>query len=502
MSFFHGVRTQQVPTAITPTARVNASLAMAFGAAPIHRLAERQREAARPGTIHLLFNSQDAGERMGITSTDKFGYFVEEDEATNQKQDYVAMWGLSEVAFSQFQLFGNAPVIFANLFDPDVHFGEVLAENVSVVNGKAQLKQSDIYSNPRVYVATDVFEEGVDYDINLLTGVVTILSDGAMADLENFNIDYKYPRPDLIDVMDCIGGFDIETGKNTGLELVGEAFTRFRMAPGLLLAPGFSEDPMVAAIMAAKTDRINGVFRAGSALVDIPSDGPNGVKLFTDVPAYKNDNNIVSPDQYVCWPKVQFGDMVFHMSTQAAGVIGRTDRNNSDVPYESPSNKNLQATGLLAGGKEVALGLEQANFLNANGITTGLNFINGWVLWGNRTAAFPANLDPKDSFLVGRRMFAWVENRFVLTWWDSVDGPMNHRLINTILNSTNIDFNSLVASGALLGGRIEFREEQNSLLNLVDGQMRFHLSLGLVTPAESIEGGIEFDTSYVLALFS
>ncbi|UTW68683.1 hypothetical protein KHA80_14405 [Anaerobacillus sp. HL2] len=60
-------------------------------------------------------------------------------------------------------------------------------------------------------------------------------------------------------------------------------------------------------------------------------------------------------------PKVKLGDEVYHLSTQMAGVIGRTDAEYDDIPYKSPSNRNLQANGAVTDdGTEVFLGLSKA----------------------------------------------------------------------------------------------------------------------------------------------
>ena len=57
---------------------------------------------------------------------------------------------------------------------------------------------------------------------------------------------------------------------------------------------------------------------------------------------------------------------------------------------------------------EVFMGPDQAAYLNGEGVITALNFIGGWKSWGNRTAAYPASTDPKDTFMPTRRMFNWV----------------------------------------------------------------------------------------------
>lgn len=81
---------------------------------------------------------------------------------------------------------------------------------------------------------------------------------------------------------------------------------------------------------------------------------------------------------------------------------------NDDIPYKSPSNKTAQIDGLcLSDGTPVELGLSSANYLNGNGIVTAINLFGGWKLWGNNTACYPTNTDPKDRFFCVRAMFNW-----------------------------------------------------------------------------------------------
>ena len=80
---------------------------------------------------------------------------------------------------------------------------------------------------------------------------------------------------------------------------------------------------------------------------------------------------------------------------------------------------------VLAGGTEVPLTLPNAEYLNSQGIVTGLNFIGGLRAFGNRTACYPANTDPKDAFIPIRRMMGLlqksVENRLSTALFVSED---------------------------------------------------------------------------------
>lgn len=96
--------------------------------------------------------------------------------------------------------------------------------------------------------------------------------------------------------------------------------------------------------------------------------------------------NFMKVNELVCFPKLKLGDRIFNYSSQLAGLIANTDNTaelGNGTPCESASNKSLQADSMaLADGTEVVLDVQQANYLNDNGIITALNFYNGFVSWG------------------------------------------------------------------------------------------------------------------------
>jgi len=456
---------------------------MAFGCAPIHRVSDEDRIKAMPGNINLCYDIGEAGQQLGIDTTDNFD-----------------KWDLSAVAYTHYMLSNLAPILFVNIFNPDVHFKTISSESIQFFEGKANLANSDIIGNLTLSTNGTTFVENTDYAFNRVKGLITVIEGGALESVTTPVIaSYKYAAPELVTADECIGGYDIETGATTGIELVNKAFPKFSLIPGSLVAPRFGSDVTVAAILAVKTQNISGVF-TGIAFADIPSEGDNGVKRYSDAPAYKNNNSLVSENLFLCWPKTKFGDRLIPLSIQAASIAALTDSNNGDIPYESPSNKNVQMQAAIAGGEEVWLDLPKANYLNANGIATAFNF-SGWRLWGNRTAAFPMNTDPKDSFLASRRMFAWYGNRLVLTYFQKVDKPINNRFIQTIANSEQIFLNSLVAAGALVHGEISALPEENPVTDVMDGHIRFHVTLTLAPPAENIEFILEYDPSFLSSLF-
>jgi hypothetical protein len=142
----------------------------------------------------------------------------------------------------------------------------------------------------------------------------------------------------------------------------------------------------------------------------------------------------------------------------------------------------------------------QANIVNSYGIST-FNRFGGWLLWGNRTAAYPGVTDVKEMWFCCRRFFSWWGNRFILAYHNRVDSPANFRLIEAIVDDENVYGNSLVAEGKCAGAYIEYREEDNSTEALLDGHVQFYQHLAPFTPAEDVLNVLEFDPSMLSASF-
>ena len=60
-------------------------------------------------------------------------------------------------------------------------------------------------------------------------------------------------------------------------------------------------------------------------------------------------------------------------------------------------------------------------------------------------------------------MFKWVGKTAILSYWSHTDRKMVRRLLDAILQGVNDWLNGLTAEERILGGRVEMREEENSL---------------------------------------
>lgn len=469
----HGVYTYEVPTSIVPPVKSTAGLTVIVGTAPIHLTDDPAALVNKP--------------MLGYTYSEcvkKMGYLDDFDSYT-----------ICEAISSHFALFAVAPLVMINVLDPVKH-SETGSEKVTITKNEGILKVAGVLKSSVIIKSVDgaTTHDPKDYELEFDDdGYLHIYTSVAT----EVKVEFKKLNPSMVTPADIIGGVSLD-GSYKGLELVNEVFPRFREVPGIIIAPKYSTNSAVAAVMKAKALNINGLFQA-VAFADISTEE---VRDYTQVPMVKNQNNLDNPNLFTFWPKVSLGGKQYHMSTQAASLANLVDASNEGYPYEEFSNKNLQMdAAVLADGTEILLSLEQVNYLNGQGIVTALNWIGGWRAWGHRTSAYPANTDPKDAFISVRRVFIYEQNQFILSFWQKVDKPGNRKLIENIVDSKNIDLNSKAARQFILGGRIEFLEQENAVTALMDGTYTFHLFITPPTPAREIKGLFEFDPSYFSVLF-
>ena len=466
----HGVFVlEQATSAVTP-ATVETGVPFFIGASPI----QNADSPATPGVPVLCTSWNEAVQKLGYS----------EDWAT---------YPLCEAMYSHFKLFNVSPAIFCNMLDSSTMKTAVAAADKAVSAKKVALTKTAIPAS--VVVKTQggtgtAYALGVDYDLYFVDEVLTVelLPDSTHYSENSLNIAYDVVTPASVDNTVVAGG----------IEAVDLCMSTIGMIPDLIVAPGYSQNTGVAAVMAAKAEAINGMFRA-KAIVDLSTAASGGADTYDEVIALKNSNNFTDENMIVCWPLLKLDDKVFHLSTQVAGDIANTDATYG-APHVSPSNKGLQCDGLVTeAGGEIILSLEQANILNGGGVVTALNFMGGFKCWGNYTACYPANQDVKDYFIPVSRMIDFVGNTLIRTFWGKLDEPMTRRFIDTILDSCNIWLNGLTGSGYILGGRCEMLESENPTTNLMAGIVKLHVYVTPPSPAQEIDFVLEYDPSYVTA---
>lgn len=473
MAITHGIETSKLRTSVSTPATVASGIHFVVGTAPVHTVDGKVNE------VVLLNTYEEAAQLIGYSDDWK-------------------KYSLCEEVYTAFSLYGIAPIVVVNVLDPKKHKKSVDGEELTVTDNQITLPYETIESSIKITGKT----AGEDYGVLYSDGkcIVEFLEDTT----GTITVSHDEVDPSLVTKKEIIGGYDVSTHKSTGFELIDNVFPKYTLAPDLLLCPNWSHDSEVAAIMSAKAENINGVFDA-DAILDIDTT-EKGVTYYTDAPEFKKKKNFTKANELVCFPRLRLGETDFNYSTQLAALISQVDNTGEyggGTPCESASNKSLQADSMvLANGEEVLLDVQKANYLNDNGIITALNFYNGFVSWGNYTAAFPSSSDPVDYFYSISRMFKWVAKTVVLTYWSSIDGKMTRRLIDTILQGVNDWLNGLTSEEKILGGRVEFREDENTETALMAGKARFHVYLTPPSPMQKMEWVFEYDVSYLSALLA
>ena len=410
---------------------------------------------------------------------------------------------LCEFMYSHLQLFGAQPVIFCNILDPEAMKKAVEAKDYDVTDHKATLPIGAVAGSIKVKATVDVegtpteqeLKADEDYsilydrdDTDTYVCIVELLEDGSAYDAETVNIAYNEANPTTATVADVVDG----------VAQVDACLTAVGLVPDLIAAPGWSHNTVVAAVMATKAAAVNGLFK-GKAVIDADS-SEDGVTEYSQLSGYKNKNNFVDVDQIICWPMVQLGDYRFHLSTQLCGLMATVDAGNRGIPYESPSNKNLKMDAcVLKDGTPVNLTWNQVDLIAGSwGVVTAVNFLDsGWVAKGNYTDCYPGNTDVKDQFIPVSRMFDFIGNTLIRTFWSKLDKPMTPALRDSILQTCNIWLGGLTGGGYLYGARAEMLAEENPLTSLLDGIITLHIYNAPPVPAQEIDFILEYDVSYM-----
>lgn len=467
----HGVSTAKKTTSVSTPVVAASGIHFVVGTAPVQMVDGKVNEVIMAQTY--------------VEAVQQLGY-----------SDDWKKYGICEEIYSAFLLYKTSPIFVVNVLDPKRHKMEVSKKNMQPEDNQILLPIEAISDTINI---TDK-EKGTDFDVfyNDYNCVIEFL--GEKPQTEEVEVGYSEVDPSQVTKDDIIGGYNVATHATTGLELIDNTFPKYTVAPDIILCPNWSHDPEVAAVMAAKAENINGLFEA-IAILDVDTAEESGVTHYSKVPEWKKKKNFTKKMEIVCFPKVALGDRIFNLSTQLAGCISATD-NDEDLgggtPCESASNKSLQADRMVtASGKEVVMDLQNANYLNENGIVTGLNFYNGFVSWGNYTACYPSSTDPADYFYNINRMFRWVAKNVILSYWSYIDRRMSRVLIDAILQSVNDWLNGLTAEGRILGGEIVMEDSENPTTALMAGKVKYHVYLTPPSPLQKIDFVLEYDFSYL-----
>lgn len=426
-----------------------------------------------------------------------------------------SVFTLSEVieAFFNNEKGNVGPIYIINVLDPDIHRKEEkVTKSLTFANGRATIESDTIILDT---FALEDKVEGTDYNLsyNMNTGKVVISSADKNNKLKgSIAASYYEIDADAVTEEDIIGQVT-ENGIYSGMQAGKQLYPLMNVIVNLVGAPKWSEKPAVYEAMVEFSQAINGHWYA-FPVADIPIvDGENVIDTKAKAIKWAAEKGYISLYSKTFWPQTKTKDgKIFHLSTFAIVEMLRTDASHNGVPMETCSNKSIPVAAQYFGPKSKNQGYDQneANELNAAGISTVVAWGGAYVLWGPHTAGFEAGedgnakdgIDPIAIFDVNIRMQEYILNHFQERWGDAVDAPMDPNFRDTILEEEQQFLDSLVATGALIGNpTVVFLESENSITGMMNGNFKWNFSDTPTPPAKALKAEVAYTDTGFSAFF-
>lgn len=474
----HGISTTRKPTALTAPLTSSANVTVVIGTAPVNMCSDPYHAANIP---IAAYTKQDVISKVGWSEDFK-------------------KYTIMQSAYAAFHVFAVAPLVMINVLDPnnENHICAVTATTYDVVNKKTVVPVEGILMDT-IEISTSDTNEILEADTDYVTSfaddgtvIVGFTTTGTSKAGSSVMIAYTKLNPDGVSYTDIIGGYNVSTKTKKGFEVIGDIFPKLGIIPGTLIAPGFSHNSAVNTALTAKAQLIYSLFSC-KVISDIDCSS-SGADSIDKVKTWKNNNGYSDRRTFAVWPKVNMDGYHYYFSAQLAALLQRLAADNSGVPSESCDNKSLKISGLvLEDGSEITFDMDEANdYCNANGVITAVN-IDGFLAWGNNTAAYPQSTDVIDRWVTSVMMFDYIENNFKRSFFSKVGNKTSYREIENLVLSENLTLNGLKGSDDIAGGEISFSMENNPITQILEGRIRFHERLATYPPMEDIENEFEFD---------
>ncbi|HBJ2622102.1 TPA: hypothetical protein LA827_001842 [Clostridium botulinum] len=473
MGYKHGIYGEIVASKETITNSKNVPIYI--GTAPIHRV--RGAIINKPQLIRSL---QEAEIKIGYKEEDKFSEFT-----------------LSAAVYAHFQnkIKPIGPIVIINTLDPSKH-GENVTETVPIINGVGLIKEHICIDSIRI----DEKQEGSDYKLEYTNeGYLKIIELKEEIWGESISVSYKKIEPNKVNDTDVIGFYDVESDERTGIKAISDVYEELNLVPSIISAPGFNHLPKVEQALVANSTKISDKWEA-ICFTDLDCTTATTIEKAI---AWKNSNNYNSNSEKVCWPKGIVAGREMWLSICAIVAKLQTDIKNDNIPYESPSNKPIDISGLIVNSKKIKISQSRANDLNEKGITTAIYSGGKYVLWGPHMGNFEFGVTdkPEDIFDVNIMTNKYLLNDFQSRNGDLVDQSMTRNEIDALVNSEQMRLDSLVSGGKILLGDISFNQTNNSPSDIINGDFAFDTLVTNTPLAKSITNRVQYTSQGINNLY-
>jgi uncharacterized protein len=493
-SFHHGVEIIEVKSRTRIISVVRSSVIGLVGTAPIHLLPEAQRKL---NSLALILSDADKAYHLGADA-DSAGYTLS--NSVN-------------AVFAQ----GAGAIIAVNVFDPTQHrtlgAANASASDQSVTANRATVTFAAAHGlAPNDFVEVTGFTGAlavlnqsyvrvrsvpstttITFDVTTADIPVTTSTDGIV---KKITFD-----PSLVTLGDIIGGVNA-AGERYGMQVWRESRSKFGYVPRILIAPSYSTQEPVAVALTTIAAQLR-----GHCIIDAPA-GLTYQEVLEGRGSTGTINFETSFERVIgAYPHVE----VYNTAREAielqpfspflAGVMAATD--NREGYWVSPSNQEIK--GIV--GVECTISFDvmdvnsEANALNAAGVVTIVrDYGTGFLVWGNRSMAFPSNPDP-ENFISVRRTMDIVHDSLGYGLRPFLGRPMIPAQIDSALATINAFLRSRIAEGALIGASATFEPSDNNVSQLAQGKIVFALEHMPPPPMEQITIKSRMNIELLDALF-
>lgn len=473
MSYKHGIYGELI--ASTESITTTGNLPVYIGTAPMHRIASANRAINKP----IIINDLDqAKEKTGYLEKDDFDEF-----------------SLSAAIYAHFSniIESIGPIVIINVLNP-ANGTAVTDAEIPIVNGVGTIQDHVVIDTVTITGKT----LGTDYELSYTDdGYLEITGENLESTV---SISYKKVILDSITAENIIGIYNQSTEARTGIQAVADVYEELNEIPTMLAAPGYSQIPAVEKALVSMCSSISGRWEA-NCFTDLDSKEATSIEAAIQ---WKADNSYNSNYEKTCWPKGLIGTKEIWLSICTIVRKMQTDAGNDDIPYESPSNKQIDINGLIVNGNSFKISQTRANKLNANGITTAISQGGKYVLWGPHMANYEYEVTskPEEIFDVNIFMNKYLLNDFQLRNIEIIDSPMTRNDIDALLNSEQLILNSYVSAGQLLYGKIAFNTSENPKSDLIQGDFKFNTLVTNTPPGKSITNKLQYTSAGIDTLYS
>lgn len=492
MSYKHGVYGIAAET-YEATSVAQGTVPAYIGSAPVHRInASANSEFDYSAYVNkpILVSSLREAKELGLYSDDW------------------ATYTLCEAIHAHFMNGENSvsPIVLVNILDPETNVSES-AGTATITMKKVGTKFVGYIDDALCYipnialtvadgagVKTQTFAYRYDGDRVIVEADVTF--DSGKEGTTSFTATATYAQIDF-----SAEGFT-ETAVETAINSLDYCEQNVGVIPNILVAPGISEVPSLHALMIQKAiDKIAGKWNI-VCLSDIPSDT---VTTYEAAATWKTNNAYESKFDKVFFPKLAYGDKIYHASTVAAYMMQNIDTQNNNVPYVSISNKELFCDRAVVGENEtLQISQQKANDLNKVGITT-VNIVRRALrFWGAHMANYNhvsiADIAPEDRFDASVRMSLFILNYLQNQYINEVDESFTRKDVDSIVNRVQTWLDSLVNDNMLLYASVSFNNESNSDEDIANGDFVFDLQVTYSVIAKSITFKLQYTSTGLVSL--